>query len=234
MLHQIKSFFNQFFPQYCVHCKKPVLITDNTLCSQCLGEIEYTQNCCPRCSSYTEEQSYCEICNDREFYIDKHISIAEYTGVIKNIVYALKFKNNVSIMHHINHIMLNAAGEFKIKSDIITCVPIEKKNKWRRGFNQSQLMAVALANSMQISFLNLLKINKKFKNQKELSYTNRFLAIIDKYALQKNQDLSGKQILIVDDVFTTGATLNECARVLKNNGAEKVYTISLARVRKIV
>ena len=81
---------------------------------------------------------------------------------------------------------------------------------------------------------NLLKINKRYKSQKELSYSHRFITIIGKFSLKEKKDISGKNILIADDVFTTGATLNECARVLKENGAAKVYTISIARVRKTV
>ncbi len=233
MLYSLGRFVHQFIPQYCIGCKTPISLSMHGICEQCLDQIEYSRSNCPICSSFINGESDCSVCTEREFYIDKHISITEYSGIIKKMLHAVKFDNNRHVIKQINKLICQTLKAANIIFDFITEVPIEKQNKWQRGYNQSGLMAKAAAKAVNMPFVKTLKINKSSKNQKELNYSDRFIAIIDKYNCIATHLIQDKAILIIDDVFTTGATLNECARVLKKDGASPVFSISLARVRKI-
>ena len=113
-------------------------------------------------------------------------------------------------------------------TDIVTSVPINRIKKWRRGFNQSELIAKAVAERMGKQYRILLKDRYKFKTQKKLSYRDRFLNILNRYKIINEKFIRGKNILVIDDIFTTGATLNECARILLSAGASKVYSLTMA------
>ena len=99
--------------------------------------------------------------------------------------------------------------------DLITSVPMNRKKKWERGFNQSELIAMYLSRKMHREYIPLLSEKYGARTQRNLRYKERFLNVINRYRV-KNPDLvKGKILLLIDDVFTTGATINECARILK-------------------
>jgi len=101
--------------------------------------------------------------------------------------------------------------------------------KWERGFNQSELIAKWLSETLNKPYLPLLKEKSHYKTQKTLSYRERFLNILDRYKILNIKKISSKNILIIDDVFTTGATINECARIIKSFGGANVYSLTIAR-----
>jgi competence protein ComFC len=101
--------------------------------------------------------------------------------------------------------------------------------KWERGFNQSELIAKWLSVRLNKPYISLLEEKSRYKTQRMLGYRERFLNILDRYKILNIKKISGKNILIIDDVFTTGATINECARIIKSFGAEKVYSLTMAR-----
>ncbi|MBN2401082.1 MAG: ComF family protein [Spirochaetes bacterium] len=123
--------------------------------------------------------------------------------------------------------------QYKDLIDVVTCVPINRKKKAERGFNQSEVIARELAKNIQKAYHPFLREKHNYKTQRKLGYRDRFLNILGRYAV-KNPDLNrkyikGKKIIIIDDVFTTGATINECARILKSFGADRVYSLTIAR-----
>lgn len=113
---------------------------------------------------------------------------------------------------------------------LITGVPLaDKKMRWR-GFNQSYEVAKILANLLNIEFLPLLEKTKDNKSQAELGRLERMKNVENCYSLSKTApDISGKTVLILDDVFTTGATMEECAKTLKQARAKNVIAITLAK-----
>ena len=106
---------------------------------------------------------------------------------------------------------------------------MNRVKKWERGFNQSELIAKRLSATLNKPYLSILKEKSSYKTQKTLGYRERFLNIMDRYKIQNIKKIKGKNILIIDDVFTTGATINECARIIKSFGAENVYSLTIAR-----
>jgi ComF family protein len=106
---------------------------------------------------------------------------------------------------------------------------MEAGKQWRRGFNQSELIARSMARLTGIPYARTLAEVASSGTQKTLSLTDRFINTIGRYGVI-GPSLAGKTVLIVDDVLTTGATINECARVLRDAGCSDVYALVLARV----
>jgi len=132
------------------------------------------------------------------------------------------------IHRHLGEIMYNAVKGESLDADVVTSVPMTGAKVWKRGFNQSELVARGLAARLGCEYRDLLAEKGSSRTQKDLQYRDRFLNILGRYAPGKAA-IRGRKVLLVDDVFTTGATLNECARVLRDAGAVKVFAVTIAR-----
>jgi ComF family protein len=109
-------------------------------------------------------------------------------------------------------------------------VPLHKKRLRQRGFNQALLLAYGISKKygLTLSFDNLAR-TRHTKPQVELSGKDRIANVAGAFSLRRPEMLAGRSVVLVDDVFTTGATLNECSRVLKDAGATRVMALTLAR-----
>ncbi|MFH0977221.1 MAG: ComF family protein [Spirochaetota bacterium] len=216
------------FPSYCVNCKKLISYKEMCLCNGCLQKIDYLKNTCEICSGDIIENK-CTICSSRKLFIDKNIAVAAYAGVIKEILHNYKFNKRRRLYKHISLLSLNHIIRYKELIDAVTSVPINRKKRWERGFNQSELIARDISRKLGKKYRSILKEKYHFKTQKKLGYRERFLNILDRYYIKNAGLVAGKTILIIDDVFTTGATINECARILKSFGADRVYSLTIAK-----
>lgn len=115
------------------------------------------------------------------------------------------------------------------KYDIIGAVPIHKKRMLERGYNQSELIAKEIAKNIQgIEYKKLLKKTKNNQTQSELKKEERLENVKNVYEIQNKQIIQDKKIILFDDIYTTGSTVNECSKVLKENGAKEVLVLTLA------
>ena len=178
----------------------------------------------------------CSICSDRKFYPTKNITLFSYEKVSKALIHALKF-NGIKhiykifipyIVKEIENIM-EEIENFNENIDIITSVPMSRKKMIRRGYNQSKLIAKEAGKLTGIEFCEILEENSGARPQRSLNYDERFINVIDRYKTNNNTKFKNKVVLIIDDVFTTGATINECSRKLIMSGAAKVFSITLVR-----
>ena len=113
--------------------------------------------------------------------------------------------------------------------DIISAVPIHKKRKHDRGYNQSELIAKKLAKNIpNIIYKNILKKTINNQRQSELKKEERLENVKNVYQIQNRQIIENKRIVLFDDIYTTGSTVNECSRVLKENGAKEILVLTLA------
>ncbi len=217
------------FPEKCIVCGCVVSILNNRVCPECMGKINDLRDHCQRCYGLVE-QGNCTICSDRAFYLDGNYTLTEYTGVMETILHGLKFSMARRAAFPLAE-MLNRKFACVIrKCDVITFVPMNKAKKWRRGYNQSEIIARNIGKRTGIPCKTLLKERPKSGTQRTLRLRDRFLNALDRYSVTDKPMVKGKVLLLVDDVFTTGATINECARILKEKGAVAVYSVTLARV----
>lgn len=113
--------------------------------------------------------------------------------------------------------------------DIISAVPIHKKRKHDRGYNQSELIAKELAKNIPNTiYKNILKKTINNQRQSELKKEERLENVKNVYQIQNRQIIENKRIVLFDDIYTTGSTVNECSRVLKENGTKEILVLTLA------
>lgn len=147
----------------------------------------------------------------------------------QQLVRTLKYRGVRSSAPIIENYIREALTPYVFKNFIATSVPLYPHKYRLRGFNQSELLARASAMALDIPYCNLLSKIKDTKSQTELSLQERKTNIHNAFIVYERTAVKNKNILIVDDVFTSGATLQECARILKQHGAHKVGAVVFAR-----
>lgn len=223
----MRSLEDFFFPMNCVSCGRAVSNADDCVCGDCIESITPLLNACSICSGEMIE-GRCAICADRMWYLDGNTALAEYSGPMKAILGAYKFGKRRGIHRHLGELAYQVFKKKGFDVDIITAVPMSSIKMRKRGFNQSELAAKYVSRNARIKYGRLLAERPSSGTQRELRYRDRFLNVLDRY-IPKGERLDGRSVLLVDDVFTTGATINECARLLKSRGAAKVHVITFAR-----
>lgn len=180
--------------------------------------------------------------NDEEFNIEKfkkienefdeHIYIFKYEGTIRRVILQYKFQEKSYLYKTIVNFLLKNEKLFEIiKSyDTIVPVPISKKRKKERGYNQSYLLARDIANKTGIKLENnVLFKTKNIIEQSKLNKEDRLINIQGVYELRNSQKIQNKKVLLLDDIYTTGSTANECCRMLKNANPFKIGIFTIAK-----
>ncbi|HSV95521.1 MAG TPA: ComF family protein [Spirochaetota bacterium] len=216
------------FPSHCVACGAVVPYSAHLLCACCRGRIEPVRDRCPRCSGILAGDG-CTLCGNRRFYPSRHIAVAEYEGSLEKALHALKFMGRRRLHRPLAGLLHAALAETASGVEIVTAVPMNRDKKWKRGFNQSELMARLLARRLGRPYIALLAENPRSATQRKLHSRDRYLNVLGRYSVINPAATSGKRVLLVDDVLTTGATINECARMLISCGAADVISVTVAR-----
>ena len=189
---------------------------------------------CNKCRNQLEKQAKFEIEKNQseKYYFQEHLYIFEYQGTIRKIILDYKF-NDKSYLYRtiVNFLLKNEKFFQNLKSyDTIMAVPISKKRNKERGYNQSGLIAKEIAKSLGIEYncQSLLK-TKNIIEQSKLNKEERQKNIQGVYELQKSEMLKNKNILLIDDIYTTGSTVNECSKMLKQAQPKKIGVLTLAK-----
>ena len=222
-LKTVPEFLNFIYPPRCGICGK---ISENFLCV--------------KCNKVLEGQAVFGIdktkANLKSF--ENHLYIFKYEGIIRNMIINYKFNEKSYLYKTFVNFLLKNEKFFKILEsyDTIIPVPISKKRKKQRGYNQSELIAKELANKLKIDLdISSLCKQKDIIEQSKLSKEERVENIKGAYILQKqnyiqNENvLEDKKIILIDDVFTTGSTANECCRVLKQANPKRIDVLTIAK-----
>ena len=220
----------------CILCNSAIS-TKNTysMCKDCFSEMQFILDGCAKCGkpivNYSlEEQSIenCSYCINKKFYFDRAISCIEYSNKSKDIVFKFKYNNKTYIGKYIAKIMKEKLLMENIDVDYILFVPLHKARLNKRGFNQAKKIAIYLSKLIDIPIVdNIKRVNntkrlyKLNRNKRKDELKNAFLIDEDKC------DLKGKNVLIVDDIFTTGSTVNEISKLLRMKLVNKIYIITL-------
>ncbi len=150
---------------------------------------------------------------------------------MKEVLHVYKFKGRKRLYKQLSEMAYREIRGENLDYDLLTSVPMNRAKKWKRGYNQSELIARDLAHKTGKGYRSVFVERHGSRAQKELRYNERFLNILDRFRVKNGSAVKGKRILLVDDVITTGATINECARILKLNGAVEVYSLTIARAQ---
>lgn len=215
------------FPPVCVGCG----ITGELLCNECKKTIHYLDHgLCPVCGYPRFTSKICKGCGHHVAHYSMIRSVAEYAGCIKNAIHQLKYQNNLGLGQLFAPMMADLVIQNRWQIDVILPVPLSKSRYSNRGYNQAGILAYPIALLLNVKYDDKVIIRKKeTSTQVELNAHERQINIQDAFLVPGKQ-LAGKNILLVDDVITTGATINDCARAIKSSGAKEVYGISVGRV----
>ncbi len=181
------------------------------------------------------EGMLCASCLADEPQFDRARSAVIYNDASRKLILGFKYGDKLHVIKTFMPWMMRAGRELLDECDAIIAVPLHRKRLWQRRFNQSALLAASLSKESGKAYLPhaLLRI-KSTVPQKGLSRSKRYKNVAGAFAVDPAQKsiLKDKTILLIDDVFTSGATLNACARVLRQSGAKKVFVLTLARVTR--
>ncbi len=238
----IRRLLNLFLSKRCFICGTELpLHTKEECCDACRPFLELCvirdKKCekCGRGLSYMYHNTVCHSCQQHQLHFDGAVSAFHYDGHIKDAIHRLKFKNKAylaaTFARHVHNVLPRTS-----RYDYIVYPPINLKTFYKRGFNQAELIARELSSSTDIPvLLHALKKVKDNEVQSRLSGKDRFRNVAGVFAVQPNaiSKLSGKNILLLDDVLTTGATASECSKMLKKAGAASVFLLTVASTREL-
>ena len=202
-----------------------------------------TQNLCYMCreKSYNIKDYMCNECDSRIEYLHKEVDIGSqyisktyysvfYNRFIKELVHRFKFNNKSYLYKPLAEIMIETIDLLEIKNeiDIICYVPIHRRKEAIRGYNQSELLAKYISSKFNVplSKNNLVK-HKWTKEQNQLKKIDRQDNLKGSFKIRNPGEFISKKVLLIDDIITTGATFDECGKVLIKNGASEVVGLAL-------
>ncbi|NIM03425.1 ComF family protein [bacterium] len=211
---------NFFFPLQCVICGR-LLAADNKerICGDCWSRIIYLNRPI-----------------DIKLSLERIWSVAVYEGVLKELIHQFKYKERKYLASPLGKLLVDFVDEYlkEERFDYIVPIPLEKARQKKRGYNQAELLARVLGEAMNKPILtDLVERRKKTKPQFGLNREERFENLSGAFEISKTGEediptIAGKKILLLDDLTTTGATLDECARALRTAGVSEIYALVLA------
>ncbi len=221
----LEALADLFYPQWCVSCEAR---SSDVLCHACFDALPWI--CPPTCARCgvptTVETPACEACRTVDFAFGSARAPLRYEGVGKEIVHALKYRGYTPVVEKVAAPMMAQAVAGLGSFDVVVPVPLHRSRLRKRGFNQAGLLARALAGRIKAPLSDTLEVVRKTRDQVELSAAERRANVAG--AFSATTRLRGR-ILLVDDVFTTGATTDACANALLRAGATEVHALTLCR-----
>jgi ComF family protein len=216
------------FPKFCVGCGKEGV----WICPKCQDKIILIKKpTCPKCMRLTKNGQFCDRCRSKSSLTGVVVAAYYGDGPLKELIHGFKYDGLFDIKEVLGkYLTLTLTEKFK-KQAVLIPVPLHKKRLAERGYNQSHLLATEVAKSINYQVLDKKLIRKKYTNpQVTFSGANRKKNIRDAFYWIGEDEIDSKTIILVDDVYTTGATLEECAKVLRNAGAREIWGLVLAKV----
>jgi competence protein ComFC len=222
---------------YPIGCRGCGVFGFGYLCSECRSNLVFiTDPKCKHCSIPidSEKRSFCRRCTVSFGYHDGGISIALYQDPLGKLIRELKYDRQTGIADFLAEIAVSRIDKGKtlasLRCDYIHPVPLSRKRFRMRGFNQSALIAAKLAKSFGMEYRDDILVRiRDTETQIGMGLDERAMNIIGAFEVPDIDRVEDKSILLVDDVMTTGATIEECARALKIAGAGKVKFLTIAR-----
>ena len=214
-MNLLENILELIFPTKCGFCNE--LIKKEYTCKKCKKKLEY-------------------ICTDNKMqkitgmYFDFFISSYFYLGIVRKKILEFKFKNKKYLYRTLSEKLAYNLQPYIKDIDYITAVPISLKRYFERGYNQSILIAKYISKRLNKPLIKftLIKIRDN-KKQSELGMKQRNINVKNVYKVLNKNIIFGKRILLIDDIFTTGATVNECSRILKQYGAQSIIVATVAK-----
>lgn len=204
----------------------------NDTCENCINSLPFIQNACPRCGNpmNPEQTGVCLDCSRNNYYFVFCKSVFIYKDKVAGLVQRIKYNGEKFLIKSAAKYLINELSTSNISPDYVTNVPLFPSKEKERGFNQSSLLGKYVANAFNLQFVELCEKVVNNPSQTSLSISERKENVKDVYKLKQEylKAVKNKVILVIDDVFTTGATTNEICKILVEHGARACYVLTLA------
>ncbi len=235
----IRGITDIVYPKVCLSCKRKLgePATDDYICGSCRLRIKrnlppFCHSCGRHLEKNNRHKNICPACLKNKFHFDRAYSPCLYEGVIKELIHEFKYKGKDHLSKPLGKIMIEFIKEYDLPIDyldLIIPVPLHKTKLREREFNQAEILSKHIASEFNKELaLNALIRMRLTKTQTELPLSLRFANACGSFSVAKENNLKGKNVLIVDDVLTTGATSSEAALAVKQAGANIVFVLTLA------
>ncbi|MBW6516110.1 MAG: ComF family protein [Candidatus Cloacimonetes bacterium] len=222
------------FPKICFTCLSRIEDDDNFLCQGCKKELQLLpDSCCPVCGSLnTLTKENCVFCQSEKVYFDRCRSIFPYNDVVRTLIHELKYNDMTNIAGYLaEHAIkyLRSKNPFS-QIDYVCPVPLHPTRRRERGYNQAAFIAKKLASHFGWDYKpDVIKRVKFTESQANLTPKQRKENVNRAFSIDRNFILYEVNILIIDDVFTTGATVNSICQLLRQHRVNNIYVLTVAR-----
>jgi len=241
-MNLLKGIFDAVFSRECAVCASVLKKEESFVCGQCLSDVKIIRPpFCKKCGRpFISEETLkyspdhlCAGCRGKRLSFHSVRAVGVYDGALRKLIHHYKFNGQRFLGEFLSGIMLeNIREKFdSIDFDAVMSVPLHKKRLREREFDQSLLLSLNIGKNLDIPVItdNLIR-NRYTRPQLELKKKERFQNVKQAFTVKRKEEIKGKQILLIDDVLTTGATIHECARVLKKKGAKSVDVLVLSMI----
>ena len=223
------------WPRLCCNCQASILKSDDGLCGECWEQLRFSAggDYCRRCgtdaSEYAIIEGACGQCQNTSLQFDGIARAGAYNDVLRNMILRMKFNDRPELGEYLGSISdaaITGSG-FYDDIDLFVPVPLHWRRRLSRGFNQALIICQSLKNARKRIDRDLVRIRYTHR-QWSLTDAGRKKNVAGAFAVRARHNYRDKTICLVDDITTSGATLNECAKTLKEAGAKKVYALVVA------
>jgi ComF family protein len=232
------SCFNLIFPDDCRVCQQTLLNFSRVpVCPSCLALPQplQSEHFCSTCSTpfansqTLDEKGECAICREIQANFDSVYCFGSYQDTLQALIHLFKYAKIESLARPLSRLLIRAIPLDR-NFDLVMAMPMHWRKRWKRGFNQADLLAGPVAKRFGLKPARNLRRNRYTEPQAGLDEAARRINLRDSFKVVKPEQIKGRRVLLIDDVFTTGATLRAATAVLKAAGAAHVAALTLARV----
>ncbi len=229
----VEFFDDEMFPEYsCFVCGREIANFEYHLCDECAKSFPLlTGNLCKKCGQpLPDGNRYCENCRAHDFVFDEARASFEYNEQTKGTILGIKYRNEKYLAKFFARFMFDTLKDWGIEVDVIIPVPTTKTRLKERGYNQAELISEELAKLAGVPVLAKAVTKKdEVQKQKGLTFRERQENIKGAFSLDRRCILNFKNILIVDDIFTTGATANELSKEIRKGSPARIYVLTAGK-----
>ena len=232
----LRGIVSLLYPPACTICAAPVH-DGEYLCAGCESKVSrIVPPFCTKCSEPFDgaitSAFACANCSHRKLYFEAAVSAYRARGIVRHVILNFKYGRQIHLRHLVARWLVAAFDDERLRErrfDAIVSVPLHPARQRERGFNQAELLAERLSDHLFLPLCPALERIHYTTTQTAFDRSERMQNLRRAFRLRKKADVRSLRVLLIDDVLTTGSTLSECARVLKQAGARSVYAATAAR-----